>query len=251
MFNFTFGTKLAIQQDQYIKMFKNDEIITKSQIQNLKDNLWVKIASKLAPNNLVIRQLCLIDIFTNAPKNTNKIFNLINILSYKKDGDYRIFAEGYSYFNYTMNILDIWITKFENDIDITKIMYLIDLIKQGFIATSYVRNDLLYPAPFGDLRDIPLNSDLQIKHIHQNIRLSTVLVDYTSDSVNYKIEAKPIGFNTHIPKDDMIVTITNGCPESFKFYEGYDKKYKNCLEELIDTFHVKRLTSLIKMLLLW
>jgi hypothetical protein len=244
MLNFKCGTKLAVQQDTYMKMLLNGDKISKSQIQDLKDNLWVKIAAKLAPNNLVIRQYCLIDILEYVPKNKNKILKLLNTLSYNEKSDYKCWAEGYSYFNYVLDFLNVWMDWFHCGMSMSEFYDIINQIKQGFIATSYKRNDTLYPAPYGDLRDVPLSADLQIGHSNTNIRLSNLIVNYNNETVDYKIIARPLGFNTHIPKKDAIVKVINGLPQPFKFYEGYDKKYKNVVEEIIDTFAIKRILSL-------
>jgi len=34
-------------------------------------------------------------------------------------------------------------------------------VDKGFQATAYLRNGIMYPAPFGDLRNVPLRDELQ------------------------------------------------------------------------------------------
>jgi hypothetical protein len=239
MFNFRNGTALAIQQDQYLKIYLAGSSITSRQISDMEQNLWVATASKLAPGNLVIRQWCLIDLFKGYPTHEIQIYEMMDLLTYKQGGSLKIYAEGYSYFNYTMDILGVWLLKFPN-----LITTLVEKIKQGFLFTSYPRNGVWYPAPFGDLRDVPLSSDLQIEHPVTTKTVSNVILNYFDGKIWYNISGNPLGLNNHIPKNFSAVTIKNGIPSGFKFYEGYDKKYKNSWEEFKDTFDPKRVTSL-------
>jgi hypothetical protein len=255
MFNFKNGTALAVQQDQYIQKYLAGEKLNSKEICDMEQNLWVAAASKLSPCNLVIRQWALIDLFKESAKHKENIRKMMDILTYKeKEGydiyekgeDYKIFAESYSYFGYTMDVLKLWIEKFESFCDITDIKGTIDKINQGFIVTSYPRNGIWYPAPFGDLRDIPLKPDLQISHEMNTLAISNIIFNYAAldDLVWYSIKGQPIGCNTHIPKNNSVIRIQNGIPVDFKFYEGYDKKYKNSWEEYKDTFDPKRLMSI-------
>jgi len=243
MLNFINGTALAVQQDQYLQKFYEGGTLSSKEISDMEQNMWVFSASKLAPCNLVIRQYALIDLFKDTLLHRNQILRLLNILTYNQEG-YKIYAEGYSYFGYTMDILKLWVEKFE--LKNTEIRKIIDEINQGFVATSYLRNGILYPAPFGDLRDIPLNADLQILHEIKTIKISNVILNYVDSEKNiwYSLKGAPLGCNTHVLKDDHFVRIVDGVPLNFKFYEGYDKKYKNKFEEYSDTFSFKRLLSI-------
>lgn len=246
MFNFKNGTALAVQQDQYIQKYLAGGKLTAKEICDMEQNMWVATASKIAPCNLVIRQWALIDLFKESAKHKDAILKLMNILTYRQTGDYKLWVEGYSYFGYTMDVLKLWVEKFESFCDITDIKSTIDKINQGFIVTSYPRNGVLYPAPFGDLRDIPLKPDLQIPHEMKTLAISNVVFNYAAldDMVWYSIKGQPIGCNTHIPKNNSVVKIQKGTPVDFKFYEGYDKKYKNSWEEYKDTFDPKRILSI-------
>lgn len=246
MFNFKNGTALAVQQDQYLQKYLAGEKLNSKEICDMEQNLWVATASKLSPCNLVIRQWALIDLFKESAKHKEGIRKMMDILSYEESGNYRIFAESYSYFGYTMDVLKLWIVKFESFCDIADIKSIIDKINQGFIITSYPRNGMWYPAPFGDLRDIPLKPDLQIPHEMKTMTISNVTFNYTElDNIAwYSIKGQPIGCNTHIPKNNSIIKIQNGIPVDFKFYVGYDKKYKNSWEEYLDTFDPKRILSI-------
>ncbi len=246
MFNFKNGTALAIQQDQYIKLYKTGGKLTSSQISDMEQNVWVATAAKMAPSNLVIRQYALIDLFKGTANHRDKIFKQMDILSYKLPGEDRIWAEGYSYYVYTMDAVDLWISKFDFSYDLTAIKNIINWVRNGFVATSYLRVNKWYPAPFGDLRDIPLAQDLQYMHPPKTKRISNVVINYLGDQGKfwYSIDGKPIGLNTHIPKDSYTIEIVDGIPQNFKFYVGYDKKYKNSWEEYLDTYNIKRVRSI-------
>jgi hypothetical protein len=236
--NFKFGTQLAVQQDILIDNYKKGVIPDRATIQEMESNAWVALAAKIAPNNLVIRQYCLIDLFKKEPGHQLEIRRLLNLLSYKglSNGPI-ILAEGYSYWKYIKNILNEWQKSFNAVGDI------IDRIDQGFLKTSYKRGDVWYPAPFGDLRDEPLEDSLQQDHKIEATIIGIVRVE-TSEPLRYIFEGRPIGFNLHVPKNVSIVTIVNGIPQPFKFYEGYNKKYRNSFEEILDTIDPKRMASI-------
>jgi hypothetical protein len=243
MFNFKNGTSLAVQQDLYLQKYLSGGTLTSKEICDMEQNLWVATASVLAPGNLVIRQWALIDLFRGSAWHKNSIQKMMEILTYKGKESYKLWGEGYSYWGYTMDILDLWVKKFENLSTITDI---IEKINQGFIVTSYPRNGIWYPAPFGDLRDIPLKPDLQIPHEMKTVAISNVTFNHVAseDIIWYSIKGRPLGCNTHIQKNNSIIKIQKGIPIDFKFYEGYNKKYKNSWEEFKDTFDPKRLASI-------
>ena len=246
MFNFRNGTALASQQDQYVQIYRNGGKLSSGQISDMEQNVWVATAAKTAPGNLVIRQWALIDLFKGYAAHKDSLLAHIDLLSYKQIGDYRVWAEGYSYFKYSMDVIDLWISKFQGSYDLTTIKSIIAKIKQGFITTAYLRNGVWYPAPFGDLWNEPLADDLQINHDLKTVRVTNVIMNYleTEKRTWYSITGRPIGLNTHIPKDDSTVTIVNGSPSNFKFYQGYDKKYKSAWDEYLDTYNIKRIRSI-------
>lgn len=240
--NFKNGTALAVQQDGYLKRYLNGGKFSKKEISEMKDNYWVKTASILAPSNLVVRQYALIDIMNRYPTYTEPILKQLKTLTYNTKDNLKLWAEGYSYFCYTRDILDEWCKLFsKNAYDINK---LIEQVDDGFLETSYVRKGLLYPALFGDLRDEPLRPHLQNRirrsDIPNPIEIVNVFKGHETvlDSVVYIVEGKPIGLNSHIPKDDSISFVIKDEVVNFKFYEGYDKKYKNKMEEIGDSVNI-------------
>lgn len=239
-FNFRQGTELAIEQDRLIALYKTGEKISKKELDSLKNNLWVASALTLAPNNLVIRQYCLIDLFTGTPTHCFKIYSLLTSLCFDNGLKNLVFMEGYSYFRYTMMILGLWMEKFQD----LMIKFVVEKIEKGFINTSYKRGDLWYPAPVGDLRDEPLAGYLQVDHSISTIHTSRLSMIINNNIPTYYIKGSPKGFNTHLPLNDSSVMIIDGIPKDFKFYEGYDKKYKNKFEEFKDTFNIKRIKSI-------
>lgn len=246
MVNFKNSTALARQQDEYINIYKSGGHISDSQINDMEYNAWVATAAKMAPGNLVARQWALVDLFKNSAAHRGAILNIVNTLSYKQVGAYRLWAEGYSYFNYTMDVIKPWIEKFQGSHDLSDLKNIIQNIEQGFIITSYSRNGVWYPAPYGDLRNEPLAPELQQDHELKTVRVTEVIFNYLASEkrIWYSITGRPIGLNTHIPKNDSTITIVNGVPANFRFYTGYQNKYKNTWEEYMDTYHIKRLKSI-------
>lgn len=243
MFNFRSGTALAVQQDQYIAAILGGNILSEAQVRDLENNLWVSTAAKMSPCNLVIRQYALIDLSRGNAGYGDKILNQMSLLSYRNPDKFCIWAEGYSYFQYTMAILRPWMVKYAATIN-PQIKSIVDRVREGFIATSYIRNGVKYPAPLGDVRDEPLRPEDQIELLPINMTISNMTYTLEGDQIRYNIKGRPIGFNTHIPKDDSVVIVKNGIPQGFHFYEGYDKKYKNSWAEYLDTFSIKRLRSI-------
>jgi hypothetical protein len=239
-------TNIAIEQDNLIAAYKNGQVtISQSQLNDLQRNAWINASYILAPNNLVIRQFCLIDVFKGSPDNKDKIRNQLDQLSYTSmNPEERIWAEGYSYWIYTRAALDIWVERFKAVIDLTYIQSLITDVDSGFRDTAYLRNGVYYPTPFGDLRDEPLVSNLQDSRpmISTQCKIVNLVV---GQCITYYITASPIGLNTHVPKTDSMVSIVNGIPTPFTFYQGYDKKYSSVFQQIADTVSIWRVLSLL------
>ena len=242
--NWSYTTNLASDQQTKTSLYRENKGISNFELCKMKSDPWILAAEKVAPNNLVIRQFALIDIFNNFPTNKSRIQTLLDTLSYKSTVDqYRIWAEGYSYWEYTKIILNDWIAKFALVTDMTYINSVVSKIDQGFVITAYLRGTVWYPAPFGDLRDEPLNSSLQQAHTISSITIANVTLTKSGNSISYSITGRPIGLNTHIPVNSYISTIINEVPNNFKFYTGYSAKYKSLSEELADTFNSNRLKT--------
>jgi hypothetical protein len=121
---------------------------------------------------------------------------------------------------------------------------MIDEIDRSFFATSYQRNSLRYPAPFGDLRDIPLEPVLQsMQPIVESCNKGCVL---KKSDTSYTIFGWPVGLNPHIPAKTYDINIMNGIPVGFTFYTGYDKKYPSVISEWADILNPKRIFSFFK-----
>lgn len=243
VFSFDTGHALADKQDQLIHQYKNNDTILVQEADELEKNLWVKTACDIAPSNLVIRQYCLIDLIRDAPLHYQEILQQVRSLSYNG----QIWAEGYSYWEYTYRVLDVWVNNFGEHGFFFDLIDLIENINRGFVLTSYKKGDLFYPAPFGDLRNEPLSDDLQKKCIQYgeptSVTHSIITLNRDSNVVHYSIKGKPVGLNTHVPKYTFYVEIKNG-ESNFPFYTGYDNKYKNKKEEMLDTFDTRRVKSL-------
>lgn len=235
--NFRNGTTLARAQDSLMALYIKGDTIESQTIDSLENNLWVKASIKLCPSNLTIRQWCLIDLFKKDPHHAFQIKKMVRLLS--QGGN--LWLEGYSYWKYTNTFILEWLNAFED----AEIRNLVRSIDHSFEITSYKRGILSYPAPFGDLRNEALKS--YPEYITDG---EVGLIKIFRDNVTtiYKIYGKPVGLNTHIPIDTTIIKIVGGTPVGFKFYQGYDKKYKNQEEELLDIFNPLRVKSAKKLL---
>ena len=273
MWNFSFDTTaIATLQESYEAIYKKGGTITAEQLSDLKKYVWITLAGKLAPSNLVIRQWCLIDLFSNSPDHAKKIERMIDLLSYKKDDNgMRIWAEGGTYFSYTMDILQLWLDKFPitvslsepkstPSLSLTTIYYiqqitgLLDKIRKGIAETAYWSNGAWCVAPFGDVRPGPmsnLQTGIDLQNIQQQPEVTISVISRIGSSraglnaayIPYTLKAKPIRMNLHIPKDDLTVSVVDGIPIKFKFYSGWSDKYKSTWAEICDMLSPKRLLS--------
>jgi len=249
-FNFrgSSGTPLAGFQDNIIQMIQQRQVVSENQIKQLENDLWIPVAERLAPCNLVIRQLCLIDILRNNIKNQTRILNLVDKISYKADvSGVRIWAEGYSYFEYCMIPVQMWLAKFASayPVQTTQVRTLMLKIYNGFIKTAYKRGNVWYPAPFGDLYDIPLGASWQQAHTPANFTIANVKMNVTGGVVtSYNITSRPLGLNMHTVAKSYNSNIVSGQPTNFTYYQGYDKKYPNTSAEISDMMNPARLITL-------
>jgi hypothetical protein len=268
MWNFSFDTTaIANLQESYEALYKQGKTITAEQLSDLKKYMWITLASTLAPSNLVIRQWCLIDLFSNSPDHAKRIERMIDLLSYKKDDSgMRIWAEGGTYFSYTMDILQMWIDKFPISVtlsepkntpslSLTTIYYiqqitgLLDKIRKGIAETAYQSNGAWCVAPFGDVRpgsmsDLQTGIDLQSIQQQSKVTISVISrIDSTVRGSSYILRARPIRMNLHVPKKDCTIVVTDGVPIGFTFYTGWSGKYKSTWAEICDMLSPKRLLS--------
>ncbi len=231
--NFEYGSSLANFQDELFEKYNSGEEITEQEVKRLESNQWVTLSYFLAPSNLVVRHYALADLARGEKKNEEKINKLL-----EKMAPASVWLEGYSYWLYAKPFLQKYADQFEAQ-DIQDRICAMDTI---FTRTAYLRDGKLYPAPFGDLRDVPLEESLQTGTTTSEV--STLVI--TKENDTYYIKPAPLGFNMHTPEKEMEIKIVDGVPENFEFYEGYDKKYKNAFEEFIDMLDTKRILSIFK-----
>jgi hypothetical protein len=238
--NFETGSALADFQQSLFEKLQRNQSITPVELSRLEGNYWIKAAETMAPNNLVIRHYCLIDIIKKQPGHFTQIFNQINKLSYSTMNKGRIYAEGYSYWNYIKPFLNLYSKILSQNV----LICIINEIDQNFFATSYPRGNLRYPAPFGDLRNVPLDPELQtIQPIVGFCNRGCVL---KKSETSYTIYGWPVGLNPHVPAKNYDINIVNGSPEGFKFYTGYDQKYPSIILEWADMLNPRRIFSFFK-----
>lgn len=254
-FVYTNGHALAVQQDSLLDKLEKGDTLGEATIRELRINWWVRTAYRTAPGNLPIRQYCIIDIARGKPRYARRIKKMVDSLSILTvEHPYRTWAEGYSYWKYTNRALSMWVKKF-NDEELRSISESID---SGFAYTAYMRTDgLYYPAPFGDLRDEPLDikgqnlcrriTDLSENAKNQNVIRGVTdkkMWDEESGKIRYRILSMPVGLNNHCQKQSNEYDVTNGFVIGFEYYKGYDKKYDDREAEWTDIFDIRRLITI-------
>jgi hypothetical protein len=247
---YTNGNALAVQQESLLVKYNKGEIISKDTLRDLKVNWWVRSAEKVAPGNLVIRQYCLIDLFEGKANHKKEIERLVYLLSggispYK----YRTWAESYSYWLYTKEALFPWMNKFDKGMDSLTVMA--NDIDNGFAYTANRRysEGKFYPAPFGDLWEVPLDSLGQVKAdsfcmLGETAELLNVKRFYDRFTLSYEIYAMPMGLNGHCEASCHLYRIENEKPTGFKYYQGYSEKYKDVKAEWTDLLNPIRLLTI-------
>jgi hypothetical protein len=152
-----------------------------------------------------------------------------------------MWSEGYSYWLYVKPFIIKYYEIFSNTR--STLISVVSEIDQNFYRTAYLRGSVLYPAPFGDLRDVPLEPAYQ--QPREDINFISC-ANLQKDGNVYYIQGLPIGLNAHVPYNSRKVSIINGVPVDFVFYTGYDKKYPTRSSEWKDLLRIRRFTSLLK-----
>lgn len=244
-YNFEYGSSLSNFQEEKFRDYKENKPLTKEEKIRFEKNLWVKMAEELAKNNLVVRHFCLMDLYEGKSRHKERLQEQLDELG--KD----IWKESYSYWLYTKPLLVEYDKKFKNFGSFIKAM------DEKFQKTAYMGIDgKLYPAPYGDLKHVPLENHLQSANpVSSEIKIYPLIIRIIQpDITEYFVQKCPIGFNTHVPSktqtvrvignDTVCVLQDNGDCTLFKWYEGYDKKYKDKEEEFNDIFSDERINSL-------
>ncbi len=263
-----------LQDDIIVKLREDKFNIDTLSQQELKylnpktHNLWVAMSINMAPNNLAVRHMALREIFLSRTTNqlrkasddeyvprmqkrSQVIMKMIGDLSedvFKWDSNPStpmLWAEGYSYWLYTREVLqmvckleDSWIGDYRN------LRKIVDKIDDGFTMLSIQAHGKWRPPVFGDCKDIvtkPLNSSLLGTLISAgNTKfMDCLLVDIIAHDGYFEMASKPhrVHGNTHTQgKFEVSYISTHDMSEeiTFKFYEGYDKKYKTRFHEWVD-----------------
>ena len=231
------------------------QTLTQAEVDKLKNNYWIKISRIIAPNNLVIRHLCLLDLISKCPNHYKEILDQLKKLTYSKETiilgklvmpTRLLYAEGYSYWLYIKNFLQVYNDKFLVNCG-SYIQSYISKVDSGFQATAYLRGTVMYPAPFGDLRDQPLEDVLQNSStIFNTINIAPI---NKRNNTIYQVESMPIGLNGHIPLNNYIVDIKNGEPVPFSWYQGYSQEYPTMWSQMMNTLNPKRVWAILKELI--
>jgi len=238
-YTFTYGSALADQQTTTFNSYVQNEPIPQGIIDSLSNNLWVTMAIELCPSNLVVRNLCLIDIVNSKPNNLDIIKSQLVLLG---SG---LWLEGYNYWIYTKPFIELYYTKFGY------FKSYIDSMDLMFRLSAYSINDIIYPAPFGDVSNKPLENQDSIYIDNFSIR-PLVKKTLIKGVIEYNIDKCILGLNTHVPSESTNIIVSNNvcviqdtACVPFKWYEGYDKKYGNQIEELSDIFKKDRVNYIL------
>lgn len=258
--HFNYGTKLAVFQEIMMAKYRLGIAITEEEKVRLHSNIYVKIALKISPNNLTVRHLCLRQLVLHEDQ-TENIIQQIQKLTYYEDDTYYHWAEGYSYFGYVKDFL--------SELKEPRIYDIMERINNVFKSTAYERDGMLYPAPFGDTYNEPLEKKMQdteyaIKTLNDVARCPVIkqvfigkdlpdkwkkiIGDVPDHKVitTYTIIGTAVGLNNHVQvKDRMHYIDDNGYPVGFNFYTGYQNKYSSKWQEIKDILSWKRIRSLL------
>jgi len=242
---FETGSSLANFQEKKFDDFQFQNGITRDEKIRLERNLWVWTATDMAPSNLVVRQLCLIDLFNGTTYNYDLIIEQLD-----KIGGVGLWKEGYGYWLYTKPFLVKYYKVFKS----AGIKLYIDQMDKRFLMSAYfLEGSLPRPAPFGDLADIGLDYEiLALGDVQDNIEIFPLKKETKGSTVRYTIQPCMLGFNAHAPKEPSVIEISGGMVyvskdstfTPFESYEGWDEKYNSKWDELMDVFDYRRVNSI-------
>jgi hypothetical protein len=231
MITFMFGTKLAKFQDSlFTKYLEGTEISSKERRKLGRFNAWVWLASRIAPNNLVLRHYMLQHIILG--KDTDKqVHKQIEKLAVQYQGEY-LWAEGYSYWMYVRAILIAYIRLTQDPV----LKGCLSATEESFAKFSFEHLGTIYPPIYGDCRKVKLSpiDPNDFKLFNSEPEIYHPLVHFKNRVYDYY--RYPLGGNTHTQKQNVTDNYNKGYIDfdKHKFYEGYDKKYSSWLEELKD-----------------
>jgi hypothetical protein len=250
-FSFKSGYELAVLQDTLLARHGRGERLSEAELAALRGNAWIATAKHLAPGNLVLRQWALIDMASGEPENAARILEMMELLAPDSGSGVRVWAEGYSYWGYVRGPLALWTATFAHDAAASRVRFILDAVDSGFARTAYARDGTWYPAPFGDLREEPLQEPaLGIRRAMPPpgpVSTAFVTVTFTDDGARYRVVANPLGLNTHVPVDARVVEVRDGVSAGLRFYEGYDRKYADAREESADLLRPERVASITRL----
>jgi hypothetical protein len=227
--NFLWDGALADVQDRVFASLSSGLAPAESDIKQIKSNWLISIASYLSPCNLTVRHYCLLDLLSGKPNHQEKIESQCDLLSNDPYAELttagnRLWIEGYCYWGYTKSFLLAYCHKFNPP----WLPILLNILDDNFRKTSYERNGISYPAPFGDIYDIPLEDSLQQpKGQSEHGWIGPVRKSLPAIRVHTKV----LRFNLHTNNLDTCYDVTSGIPidmqtnKPFQFYAGYKEKY--------------------------
>lgn len=248
---FIYGTKLAELQDRLFQKLCKGEVVSQEDIDNVNKNVWVSISYRIAPSNLVIRNQILSILLSNSDEYKSKKITRLNKALWLLFGKDILWQEGYSYWLYTKPFIERYAKSLEDIyLDSTSIRYLISTCDENFCRAGYTRQGVLYPPPFGDLRDQPIEECFQDRYPMKSYRAFPV----EKSNRLYNIQSFPLGLNLHTSHTPLLRYNDNGVPlevstgKPIKWYEGYPSKYPHFYSELLDMLKLSRLKSAFKLL---
>jgi len=228
MLSFLHGTKLAKFQDNVIFNLKNNVILSPNQIKELSaHNVWVNFSYKKSPTNLALRHFIIKYIVFGDEEYKTKLFytfNKLTVSTMKCSNINLLWAEGYSYFQYCLEALNL--------LNLPYINNRTSIIQRTFNKIALHKDHQCYVVPFGDCRKVL--SEYQV-NIQKSFRHRLIDIFVYDEYIEYTLKKYRLGGNTHTQKHNETITISIKDPEvEYEFYEGYEKKYKNWFEEWKD-----------------
>jgi hypothetical protein len=240
--NFLWNGALADLQDRVFIALSSGLAPAESDITKIKSNWLIGIASYLSPCNLTVRHYCLLDLLSGKSTHQEKIESQCDLLSGEPCN--RLWIESYCYWGYTKPFLHAYCHKFNPP----WLPILLNIIDNNFRKTSYERNNgISYPAPFGDIYDIPLEDSLQQpKESGEQGWIGPVRKSLPA----IRIRTKVLRFNLHTNNLDTCYDVTSGIPidlqtnKPFQFYAGYKAKYPTLWSQIKVLLSLSRFISL-------
>lgn len=252
--NFLWDGKLYEVQQRVLDRVRLMLPVSEEDRDLLRGNIPSRLAYFLAPSNLVVATLVLLDLIEGRNTRQAKILKTcqrccgINPARcawtvFEVDWSRSLWLEGYSYWSVVVRYLRAYRGMFDC---VWAADIMVEIEKNFQCLGFHMPGANKFPPPIGDVYEGPMApwSDYDTR-----TRIGPVSMEWpgTPYDLLYCVNADPVGFNLHTHRVRNQYGIINGVLKGFSWYTGYRNKYPTVWSELREIFRWCRFVSLFGM----